>query len=488
MAEPNAIGARNKGVMTKKRIIRFLASLKLAVVIVLGLGAITAWGTIVEAQYNAEIAGKVVYRSVWMYGFLGALCVSLTAVMIDRWPWKKRHAAFVLAHIGILILLGGAWITQKFGIDGSMVFAIGESSKHVILPGPELTVYSSIDAQSYTRLSYLDRDFYMDPLPPGGIEIPLPDAKLKILDYLPFSIRERKIVASDAKTGAPAVRFQLQNANVNMTEWLLGSGPARDAVKDLGPAKIVLTGGHYRPLEPENAIVLTPGPDGESIGYEILTRRDPASAVGGGAAARKGTVKAGGVIETPWMGLVMRVLNYLPAAKEDVIFHKRERPTEMTTEALKVRFNEHESWVALDSIIKFYTDAAVYVVSYANRRIDLAKAFDDPAFNMTLKKFDVGRYQGTMRAASYESLINIPALGDVLISMNEPLKHNGFTFYQASFQEDEGGRPTHSVLSVNRDPGRFLKYLGSLLIVLGSSLLFYNKRKAARAAVGGDAA
>ena len=60
--------------------------------------------------------------------------------------------------------------------------------------------------------------------------------------------------------------------------------------------------------------------------------------------------------------------------------------------------------------------------------------------------------------------------------MNEPLKHEGFTFYQASFERDESGKPVTSILSVNHDPGRWVKYLGSFLIVLGSVVLFYFRR------------
>lgn len=469
----------------------------MAVVIVLGLGIITAWGTLVEADYNAEIAAKTVYHSIWMYTFLGLLCVSLTAVMVDRWPWKKRHAPFVLAHIGILVLMFGSVLTRYTGIDGSMVFGIGETSKFVIVAEPEFTIYSSIDAQSYTRLYSSARDFYKNPPPPEGIEIPISGASFKVLDYIPFALRDQKVVQSENKGDAPAVRFQLQNANVNMTEWILGTGKMRDAIKDLGPAKIILTSGSYQSPGGENAIVLTPAQDGQSLHYEILTRRDPASApevktratTGKKTAGqRKGTVRAGDVIETPWMGLVMRVLNYWPHAKEQVTFHKRERPTEMTSPALKVKFNQTEQWVALDSLVKFYSDEAVYVVSFANRRIDLSQVFKDPEFNIKLQKFEVGRYQGTMRAASYQSVVSVPGRQDVVISMNEPLKHNGFTFYQASFQEDEAGRPTASILSVNRDPGRFWKYLGSLLIVLGSTLLFYNKKMAGKKAAGGATA
>jgi hypothetical protein len=60
--------------------------------------------------------------------------------------------------------------------------------------------------------------------------------------------------------------------------------------------------------------------------------------------------------------------------------------------------------------------------------------------------------------------------------MNEPLKHKGYTFYQSSFEEDKMGNPVTSVLTVNYDPGRWLKYIGCLLIVLGSILLFYFKK------------
>lgn len=118
----------------------------------------------------------------------------------------------------------------------------------------------------------------------------------------------------------------------------------------------------------------------------------------------------------------------------------------------------------------------MYVLTYGNRQLPLS-------FEMELKNFDVGRYQGTMRAASYQSLVYLSDEDrEVVISMNEPLQHKGFTFYQASFQEDAMGKPTATVLSVNYDPGRWIKYLGSLLIVFGAVHLFYRRWKKARGA------
>ena len=69
-------------------------------------------------------------------------------------------------------------------------------------------------------------------------------------------------------------------------------------------------------------------------------------------------------------------------------------------------------------------------------------------------------------------MYEISARKQQLISMNEPLKYAGYTLYQASFSKEEG-RPPLSIFSVNRDAGRWLKYLGSLTIVLGAALMFW---------------
>ena len=110
--------------MTQKKfsLIKTLASLKLAVLVILSLAVVAAVGTIYESRFDAEAAAVIVYRSFWMYLVLGTLSLVLVAVMIDRWPWKIRPTGFVLAHIGILVLFLGGLITQNFGVDGSMYF------------------------------------------------------------------------------------------------------------------------------------------------------------------------------------------------------------------------------------------------------------------------------------------------------------------------------------------------------------------------------
>ena len=98
------------------RIYQFFISIKLAVVTLVGLGVLTAVGTFIESKGNQEMANKLVYHSWWMILLLFLLTLNLLAVLVDRWPWKLKHAPFVLAHFGLLFLIFGSALTRYWGL------------------------------------------------------------------------------------------------------------------------------------------------------------------------------------------------------------------------------------------------------------------------------------------------------------------------------------------------------------------------------------
>lgn len=445
-----------------QRVLKFTASLKLAVLVIVGLAIISAVGTITEAKYDdAAVAQQLVYTSWWMYLVLGALAVNLIGVMIDRWPWKEHHAGFVLAHIGILLLLLGSWITKKFGVDGSMAFEIGESARHVTSHERDLSVIASLDGATFKTI--YDREVQFLTAPPSEqapFKVQLGGDALEVVEYLHFAFRESEVVKSDDPLDGPAVRFQLQNANVNMNEWLRRDRTKAEAQVNLGPARVVLAREEPEPSGMNEILLWVP--DKTSKIHFAVYNKDRSLRL-------KGVTKESETIETGWMGLQFRVLRHLPHAREAVNYVKLQRNSPNSNSALRFKFRGQDYWLGLNSTQRIYLEDKVYFVSYANRRLELQ-------FPLTLQKFHMDTYQGTERAATYESDVDVPGRGSVKISMNEPLKHGGFTFYQSSFQRNERGEAVVSILSVNHDPGRWLKYLGSLLIVLGSVVLFYFKR------------
>lgn len=483
--------------ISSKKILKSMASLNLAVFIIVSLAVLIAIGTIIESRLDAQAAAKYVYKTFWMYSLMVLLSVNLISVMVDRWPWQKRHTPFVLAHIGILILLFGGFLTMQFGLDGTMRLGIGEKSKLVTVPETELQIWSSFDGDRYTKLMSQDVDFFknspkdnpiqldisfdgnaVDSAKPGSAQPAVKSENanskfLEINDYQPYVLASRRVVVGVSPKLGIGVRFQIQNERVNLNDWLLQAKKDQSVTQNFGPAKLTVG---VIPTKPtgENEIYLE-RLDDTQLRYAVFNR-DPLKKT------LKGILKEGDQFNTGWMGLQFRLLRYMPLAEEKYDFKQVERPTPMTTSVIKMVLTDikdgqpekKEYWLQLNDVIKVFTNNAVYLVTYGNRRVDLG-------FDIELKKFEVGRYQGTMRAASYQSLVRTPKGDEVLISMNEPLKYAGLTFYQASFQEDAKGQPIASVLSVNQDPGRFIKYLGSLILSLGVVWLFFAKRKAARA-------
>ena len=87
-------------------------------------------------------------------------------------------------------------------------------------------------------------------------------------------------------------------------------------------------------------------------------------------------------------------------------------------------------------------------------------------FQLTLNQFTKKEYDRSEIAELYRSNVTVTSEHgnfDTSISMNEPLRHKGYTFFQASFTEDEAT----SVFQVVRNPSWLIPYISSLLIVIG---------------------
>ena len=110
-------------------------------------------------------------------------------------------------------------------------------------------------------------------------------------------------------------------------------------------------------------------------------------------------------------------------------------------------------------------------------------------FDLTLVDFDMGTDPGTQAASTYTSrvVVNDPAHGvedkAATITMNEPLRYRGKTFYQQSFRELRDAR--HGPQDGGQEigpPGRHrsflgIKYAGCLTVVLGIFVQFAMRRR-----------
>jgi hypothetical protein len=112
---------------------------------------------------------------------------------------------------------------------------------------------------------------------------------------------------------------------------------------------------------------------------------------------------------------------------------------------------------------------------YAGRTWELGLRFTRyyHPFAISLLDFSHDKYPGTEIPKNFSSRIRLKTddgQGDreVLIYMNNPLRHAGLTFYQASFERGD----TVSILQVVRNPGWVLPYVSCVMMSLGLLVQF----------------
>lgn len=113
--------------------------------------------------------------------------------------------------------------------------------------------------------------------------------------------------------------------------------------------------------------------------------------------------------------------------------------------------------------------------TYQGRTYEIALRFERAYLPSTLRliEFKHQRYPGTDIPHSFESRVEIKEPGadqprSTLIYMNHPMRYAGYTFYQASFANND----TASMFQVVENPARWVPYAACLITALGLLIQF----------------
>ena len=94
-------------------------------------------------------------------------------------------------------------------------------------------------------------------------------------------------------------------------------------------------------------------------------------------------------------------------------------------------------------------------------------------FALTLLDFAHDRYAGTDIPKNFSSRVRLLDFErnenrEVVISMNDPLRYRGFTFYQSGFDNND----KTTILQVVKNPAMLLPYIACGLVALGLVVQF----------------
>ncbi len=234
---------------------RFLASLKLAVISLTSLAAILAYATFYESWHGTEAARAYVYRSPVFYIINLLLFVNILCAATIRYPWKRHQTGFVVTHLGLLTLIVGSLISQKFTDDGQLGLSEGESSRQLIRtqkPVIRVRVPEKDDSGRLTAMQEYELDIYPGVFPwkPGRTEKatqPGDPFQFEVIGYLPEAMP--RFVHEKVADGLPMIDAHLMIAAPNQLEaqdvlgddigrWLKADLRFGRAARSIGPATI----------------------------------------------------------------------------------------------------------------------------------------------------------------------------------------------------------------------------------------------------------
>ena len=510
---------------------------KFAVVIILIFTLFMIVGTLCESYYGTEFSRRAIYQSPLFMGVQTIMLLSIFYALLHRFPLKKRMYGFYTIHTGLILLFAGSFITWYSGVDGQITLLPYQPERNVSLAQDVLTIVEEgknkltytlplkafpvslhesqdpITLKRYLpfsedRLEWREHDGPPSPSsqyllfneqfsqelvmtlhPKASLNFP-PTTKLGPLtvSYLPGGIAacfpRSQFILYNIKTQSCRT-FEELSVPLLQTETGRSFFVIREGGKNYSffprhsPWPLVLddTGklqsSKTSPLRlfSKKFLPTNKGPllllFGKSLGY--WDEDD-----------QKWVVKTFGEkpLSLPWMGFAMELLDHrehkypqwvphyqLPLQVDNKLVRGDQR-------AVSLDIQGQPYWVTSDRPLGVVVDGQKYTFHLGNQTIQLP-------FEVNLTQFKMSTDPGTNNPASYESWINVLAPHGVFthhIFMNNPLTFQYFTLYQASyFPLQQGGYG--SVLSVNFDPGRFLKYIACVLIVLGSIWHFYLRKK-----------
>lgn len=523
-----------------KKIESVIGNMKFAVVIILLFALALVYGTFMESYHGREFANKLVYKSWWFMGMQLLMFLSILTATLARLPLKKRLYGFYTLHSGLLILFIGSFLTYVTGVDGMLELMPNQPSNKVLLEEERFVVMypegrvktfplpggafggnvgyeePGLKIKRFLPFSKLELDWKKGSFGPMETSSVYTLYNEMLSEELVLSLNPQSDFESMQKMGPLSVHYMpeslyecfVSSSDSGFLIWNTQTNTCASAEEqghEVGetPTKnrfmLVSHEGEFLKFFPD----FSPLPLNDDLSkrtdtpYRAFSKRlfeeKPNLFLFGEKAAfytkRKGwqgkSFEDAKQIALPWMNFkVILDQHYTDAYPIQKPIYSRPvqdsgEIVEGDTKAVLIEFHGNEYWVRSDAPLALTSsDGKQMRFQLRSKEIVLP-------YQITLNRFKMDTNPGTNDPASYESFVSLldgrtpSEAQDFHVFMNNPMKYDDFTFYQSSYFEVGPGE-YGSAFSVNYDPGRALKYLGSFLLVFGSSWHFFLRRKKKR--------
>ena len=451
-----------------KKIFNLLFSTRLTGILFIVFAVAMAVGTFLDAGQDTSptpYSRTLIFNALWFELIMLFFIINFTGNIFKYKLLSLKKWPVLLLHFSWIFIILGAFITRYIGFEGIMSIREGQTEN------------TFISEKTYIQM-YVDGDYFIDGIP----------QRKKIEESVDFSPRLNNKFKTDIVYGK-------QDINIELVDFISG------AEKDIIPnpngeeyLKIVEAGDGV----PHNHFLKVG--EVQSLHNVLYALNKPTK----GAVNITYTDNAELFIESPFEGeyLIMasgtngileknkkQVLNlrsrYL-IGNQAIVFPKNVVRGVFDIVQKSEILKSDEDGVALKistpnevKTIKMLGGKGInspfeeFVIGGLNFNIRYgAKVYDLP-FSIKLNDFIADKYPGSENSySSFASEVTVidDKPFDFRIFMNNILNHQGYRFFQASFDPDEKG----TILSVNKDAlGTFVTYFGYILLYIGLMAIMF---------------
>ncbi len=423
-------------------------------------------GTFLENDFGTSSAQHVIYKSSWFSLLLVLFAITIMVNVVRFKMVRQRKWALLTFHLAMIVILIGAGVTRYFGYEGIMHIRENGSSNSFL----SAETYLLFQVRQGEQVYHFDEPVLFSTLGNndwrGSYLIGDDLIEAEVQEFIP----NPKQLLEEAPNGKPTIKVVFAGMG-GREEYYVSAGETR----------------RYRNVLFNFTEALLP--EAVNIAYRndsLLIKSDRALVQ---------TVMATRTTDTLYPREAyhpLRLRSMYNDGTNGFVFgdFKEQAVVKLGSEGPKVK---NESLTALRMVVKVNGTAQelmVYgqkgmagrpAVAHADD-MDVAISYgakDIPLpFSLKLYDFIMERYPGTNSATSYASEVQLideraDVKEDHRIFMNNVLDHDGYRFFQSSFDQDELG----TYLSVNHDFwGTWISYIGYILLTIGMIMSLLSKK------------
>ncbi len=238
-------------------VVHTLGSLRMAIFLLAVLLVMSAYGAFYESATSNKLAQAHVYKSPLFIIWVIALAVNLIAVTLTRWPWRAKHAPFIITHYGIVTILLGALVGIVHGLEGHVTLRKGDTTTRLTLKEKILFVEAPGASHFYT-IPFDAEVRRVSPQNPFSVSLREAGLRITVDDYREKLIVREHLVADATRGIGPGVELELHSAFSGQTlplTLLLDPAALGEVKRDIAGLMSVTLTPFFSPSAPGTQIV-----------------------------------------------------------------------------------------------------------------------------------------------------------------------------------------------------------------------------------------